>query len=167
MKITPLDIRQHSFKKSLNGYDVSQVNALLELIAAEWESLLRESQGQQDRLARQDELIREFQEKERVLRETLVSAQKMSNDMKQNAKKEADIIISQAELQADKIIHQAHGRLIQLIDDINDMKRQRAEFEGKLSGMLESHRRLLDLQKDVREEAQLEDVAVLKTTSSA
>ena len=85
----------------------------------------------------------------------------MSNDLKQNAKKEADIIISQAELQADKIIHQAHGRLTELIDEINDLKRQRAEFEGKLSGLIETHRRLLDLQKEAREESQIEDVVIL------
>jgi cell division initiation protein len=167
MKLTPLDLQQQAFGKLVRGYDPKQVDAFLELVRAEWEALLRENQQLKDDTGRKDAQIADFQEKERLLRETLLTAQRLSNDMKQTAKKEAEIVVGQAELQADKIIHQAHGRLTELIDEINELKRQRAEFEGKLLGIVESHRRLLDLQKDARESSQIEDVSVLPIPSSS
>ncbi|MFH1018423.1 MAG: DivIVA domain-containing protein [Pseudomonadota bacterium] len=167
MKLSPLDLHQQRFQKSVRGYDPKQVDAFLELVRAEWEALLRENQQQKDELARKEALLQEFQEKERILRETLITAQRMSNDIKQTAKKEAEIVVGQAELQADKIIHQAHSRLTQLIDEINELKRQRAEFEGRLTGIIEAHRRLLDLGKDARESSQIEDVTILPSASSS
>jgi cell division initiation protein len=167
MKLTPLDFQQQTFKRHVRGYEAKQVDAFLELVRSEWEALLRENQNLKDQIARQEAMILDFQEKERTLRETLMTAQRMSNDMRQSAKKEAEIVIGQAELQADKIIHQAHGRLTELIDEINDLKRQRAEFEGKLTGILEAHRRLLDLQKEARETSQIEDVSILPTGSGS
>lgn len=166
MKITPLDIEQQTFQRMVRGYDTKQVDSFLELIRLEWESLLREMQQMHEEIYRKDETLTEFHEKEKNLRETLMLAQRMSSDVKQNAKKESDLIIGQAELQADKIIHQAHSRLTELIDEINELKRQRAEFEGRLSGILESHRRLLDLQKDARESTQIENLSILQTSNS-
>ncbi len=167
MKLTPLDLQQQTFPKTVRGYDPKQVDAFLGLVRSEWETLIRENQRFKEELTRKEAQVQEYQEKERILRETLITAQRMSNDIKQTAKKEAEIVVGQAELQADKIIHQAHGRLTQLIDEINELKRQRAEFEGKLSGILEAHRRLLDLQTDARDTAQIEDVTILPSSSSS
>ncbi len=165
MKLTPLDLLQQNFRTVVRGYDPKGVDGFLELVRAEWESLLRERQNMEDQLRKLEQQVAEYREKERTLHDTLLTAQKMSEDLKQNAKKEADIILSQAELQADKIIHQAHGRLTQIIDEINGLKRQRAEVEGKLRGILETHIRLLELTKDARETAQIENVTVLPRTS--
>lgn len=161
MKLTPLDIQQHVFRKKMRGYDPHDVETFLEHIRMEWEDLLRLNHEQTDEIRKLSELVREYQEKERTLKDTLITAQKLSEDLKETAKKEAEIILGQAELQADKIIHQAHGRLTEVIDEINELKRQRADFEGKLRGLLESHVRLMELQKEARETSQLEDVAVL------
>ncbi len=165
MKLTPLDLQQQVFRKTLQGYDTHQVDDFLDLIRSEWEDLIREHQSQREELMKLEHRIQGHEEKERTLQETLMTAQKLSDDMKQSAKKEAEIIISQAELQADKIIHQAHGRLTEIIDEINDLKRQRAEFEGRLRGILDSHIRLLELQNDARETSKIEEVAVLQSTT--
>ena len=161
MKLTPLDIQQHGFRKRGRGYDQKDVDTFLEHIRLEWEDLLRANHEQEMSIRELSEQISRHADKERTLQDTLVSAQKLAQDMKEAAKKEAEIVIGQAELQAEKIIHQAHQRLIEILDEINELKRRRAEFEGKLRGLVESHMRLLDLQNEARESAQIEDVSVL------
>jgi len=162
MKLTPLDLSQHQFRTSLRGYDPREVDRLLDDVREEWEALMRDNQALRDELAKLEKKLREYQGTEKTLQETLVTAQKLTEDMKQSARKEAEIVLSQAELQADKIIHQAHGRLMQIIDEINDLKRQRAEFEGKLKSLIETHQRLLELQKEGRETlSQIENVTLL------
>ena len=158
MKLTPLDLLQQNFRKSLKGYDLKQVDGFLELVRSEWEDLLRDNKDLTDRLSNLEEQVRQYRTKEKTLQQTLMTAQRLSEDMKQGAKKEAEIVLGQAELEADKIIHQAHGRLTQIIDEINQIKRQRADFEGTLKGILESHLRLLELQSEGRDSPRIEDV---------
>lgn len=161
MKLTPLDLQHHTFRKTLQGLDPKQVASFLELVRGEWEDLLRENQRLKDQLNELHSNLLEYKEKERTLQDTLITAQRLVEEMKLNTQKEAEITIGQAELQADKILHQAHERLTQVIDEINDLKKQRAEFEGKLRGILETHLRLLELQKEAREKVHLEDVGLL------
>ncbi|MFH1263409.1 MAG: DivIVA domain-containing protein [Pseudomonadota bacterium] len=161
MKLTPLDLQHHTFRKSLQGLDPKQVAAFLELVRNDWEEMLRENHKLKVQVDDLNKKVLEYKEKEHTLQETLMMAQKLVEGMKKTSQKEADVLIGQAELQADKILHQAHERLTQIIDEINDLKKQRAEFEGKLKGILESHLRLIDLQKEAREKVHLEDVGLL------
>jgi cell division initiation protein len=74
----------------------------------------------------------------------MVTAQKISEDLKSAAKKEAEIIIADAELQAEKIVHGAHQKLVQVVEDINELKRQRTQFESQVRSVVEAHRKLLE-----------------------
>src|SRR5208282_487829 len=74
----------------------------------------------------------------------MVTAQRVSDDLKGVAKKEADVIISGAELQAEKIVHAAHQRLVQVIEDINELRRQRTQFESHLRAVIDAHHKLLE-----------------------
>ncbi len=161
MKLTPLDLQHYTFRKTIRGFDPKQVTSLLDDIRFEWEELLRENQRQREEILQRERRLLEYQEKERALQDTLTTAQRLSEDLRQSTQKEAEIIISQAELQADKMLHQAHQRLTQIIGEIHDLKRQRVEFEGKLKSVLESHLKLLDLLNDQREKVSIEDVGLL------
>ncbi len=165
MKLTPLDLQHQTFRRKFHGFDHEQVDAFLALVRAEWEELLRENQAQKENLVRLEEMLAQHQQKERHLQETLMTAQKLSEDVRQNARKEAEIIIGQAELQAEKILHQAHERLTAIIDDIHDAKKARADVEGQLKAILESHLRLLELRRDAGQGNQLEDVGLLPAAS--
>jgi len=74
----------------------------------------------------------------------MVTAQRISEDMKTAAKKEAEIVLADAEHQAEKIVQGAHHKLVQVIEDINELKRQRVQFESQVRSVIESHARLLD-----------------------
>jgi cell division initiation protein len=144
MKITALDIRQKQFRTRLRGYDPREVEAFLELLASEFEEVVKENIAHKEELRRKQQRIDEYREREKTLQETMVTAQRISEDVKAAAKKEAELIIGDSELQAEKIVADAHRRLVQIVDDINELKRQRVQFESHLKGLIDGHLKLLE-----------------------
>src|SRR6266540_3704467 len=112
MKITPLDITQKSFDRALRGLDHHQVQAFLALVASEFEGLVKEVQALREDERRKDEVIAELRSRERALQETMITAQKACEEIRESARKEAEITLSEAELQAEKIVQSAHQRYL-------------------------------------------------------
>lgn len=154
MNITPLDITQKRFKKTFRGLDGEEVEGFLSLVAAEFEGLVREVTALREAGQRKDEELAEHRGRERALQETLVAAQKASEEIRESARKEAEITLADAELQAEKIVQSAHGRFLKIVDDVAEVKRQRIQFEAGLKTLVESHLKLLEAFKEApREEA--------------
>lgn len=146
MAITPIDIQQHRFKSSLLGYDKVGVDHFLELISEEMERLYLLNQELKEELARVRETLEEMRDREASLKETLITTQKITDDMKNNARREGEIIVTDAQLRAERIVRDAEERRIQLISDIQEIKRQKIAFESGMRSLIESHMRLLDLE---------------------
>jgi cell division initiation protein len=144
MKFTPLDIRQKRFETSFRGFAARDVQGFLELLAAEFEDLVRENIALKDELKRTQLELERHLERERALQQTLVTAQRVSEDLRDAAKKEAEIVVAEAELQSEKIVHAAHQKLVQMVDDINELKRQRTRFEAELRALVSGHLKLLE-----------------------
>ena len=154
MNITPLDITQKQFRKVLRGFDREEVEAFLGLVAVDLEALLKDLSSLREDNQRKAEEILEFRGRERALQETLVAAQRASEEIRESARKEAEITIADAELQAEKIVQAAHTRFLRIVDDINELKRQRIQFETNVRTLVESHVKLLDaFREPTREEA--------------
>jgi cell division initiation protein len=145
MSITPIDIQQHQFKTRPLGYEKGGVDHFLELLAEELERLHRQNQELKEELARTRVSLEEMRSREMTLKETLLTTQKITDDLKANARKEAEIIVVEAELRGEKIVQAADDRRIQLISEIQELKRQKISFETSLRAVVESHLRLLDL----------------------
>ena len=154
MNVTPLDITQKQFRKTFRGYDPEEVEAFLALVAAEFEGLVKEAMALREDNQRKAEDITEYRSRERALHETLVTAQKVSGEIRDSARREAEITISDAELQAEKIVQNAHSRFLRIVDDINELKRQRVQFETNVRTLAESHLKLIEaFREPAREEA--------------
>ena len=154
MNITPLDITQKQFARALRGYAREEVEGFLALVAAEFEALVKEALALREDNQRQAEVLAEHKARERALQETLVTAQKASEEIRDAARKEAEITIADAELQAEKIVQGAHQRFLRIVDDINELKRQRVQFEANVRTLAESHLKLLEaFREPAREEA--------------
>jgi cell division initiation protein len=154
MNITPLDITQKQFRRVFRGLDAEEVEAFLALVAVEFEALVKDVLALREDNHRKAEEIADFRSRERALQETLVTAQKASEEIRDAARKEAEITISDAELQAEKIVQAAHARFLRIVDDINELKRQRVQFETNVRTLVESHVKLLDaFREPAREEA--------------
>ena len=144
MKMTPLDIRQKRFEANLRGYSRKEVEGFLELTAAEFEDVVRENISLKEELKRTMARLEQHLEREKTLQETMVTAQRISEDLKSQAKKEAEVTLADAELQADKIVAGANNRLVELIKEMNELKRQKVQFEAQIESVIESHRKLLE-----------------------
>jgi cell division initiation protein len=144
MKITPLDIRQKRFEASFRGFLRREVEAFLELMAGEFEEVVKENIHLKEELKRAQLRLEQHQEREHTLQETMVTAQRISDDLKEAAKKEAEIILADAENQAEKIVQNAHLKLVQVVDDINELKRQRVQFESQVGSIIAAHQKLLE-----------------------
>ena len=145
MKITPLDIRQKQFPRRFRGLDPREVRGFLELVVADLEELVRENMQLKDDLKKRAQRIDEYREQEKTLQETMIAAQQASDDIRDSAKRQAEIAISEAELQAERIVQGAHTRLVQILDEIAELKRQRAQFEAGVRSLVEAELKLLEV----------------------
>jgi len=153
MRMTPLDVQSHRFGRRWNGYDRSEVESFLRLVAEDYESLLRENEelrsGQKRLHARIEELVAD----ERALKETLVNAQAMSEEIRQVAARESEVLLSEAELRAERIIDAAHRRAARLAQDIREMRGLRTRLAAALRAALTPHLHLIDaLETDAEED---------------
>lgn len=144
MEITPIEIQQHHFKNRLMGYDKAGVDRFLEAVSEELEKLYRENQELKENLARTRNAMEEMRAQEKILKETLVSAQKLTQDMKQNAHREADLLVKEGQLRAERIIRGAEEKRFLILDEINELHRQKIVFQSALSSLLESHRKMME-----------------------
>jgi cell division initiation protein len=149
MKITPLEIQQQQFKgKMFRGLDPDDVDAFLQIVAQEMEDLIRENSEIKEQLRKNSEAISEMSSREGQLRETMLAAQKITEEMKANSQKEANLIISEAELNAEKILADSNLKLAQLNSQIQDLRREKLQFETALKSLLDTHYKLLALDEE-------------------
>ena len=146
MKITPLEIQQQQFKtKMFGGLDDADVDTFLQLVASEMEDLIRENTALKDQLKKASDEIEEHRQREVSLREAMLAAQRVIEEMKANTQKESTLIISEAELKAEQIVAEAEKRLMQLNTQIQDLRRDKLKFETAMKSLLETHYKLLTL----------------------
>ena len=144
MKISPIDIQQQQFKvKTFRGLDPDDVDAFLQTVAGEMEELIRENSQMKEAQSRQSREMLNMAEKERELRETLLSAQRVIEEMKANARKEAELIVSEAEIKGERIVADAERQLGELKSRIEEVRRQKIQSEMSFKGLLDSYSRQL------------------------
>jgi cell division initiation protein len=167
MKVTPLDIQQQQFKTRFRGFDIREVDTFLEQMAETVESLQKENQNLGDEVRRLEMEIQGYRKREETFKRALLNSQKVLDQMKDNARRSAELIIAEAEVKAEKILNKAHNRLAQLHEDITELKRQRTQIEVQISSIIEAHSRLLEIGKEGMKESDEEDakVKLLKKSS--
>ena len=144
MKITPLDIQQQQFRVRFRGFDMVEVDNFLDLAANEFEELLRENNRLKEEDRQKAEKIQQLERSERDLHNALISAQQICEEMKNQARKEGELIIEEAKGNARKILQTAQGQAMEIETEITQLQRQRAEFEASLKSILEMHLSLLE-----------------------
>jgi cell division initiation protein len=156
MRISPLDIQQKQFPIKFRGFDVEEVYAFLELVREEMEELLRDNASLKELTHRSENQIKEYRDMENTLRETLMTAQQMVEDYKVNARKEAELIIKEAELRADEIIKEAQEKVVKIHEDIVDLKGIRRHFKEEMKRLIDSHMQMIEFDKEREGEQQVE-----------
>ena len=145
MKITPIEIQQQQFKVRFRGFDVREVDRFLEQMTDTFELLQQENENAQNEIRRIKLESQGYKEREETFKRAMLNSQKVLDEMKENARKSAELIVANAELKAEKILNRAHKRLAQLHEDIAELKRQRMQIEVQIRSIIEAHTKLLEI----------------------
>ncbi|MFH1314437.1 MAG: DivIVA domain-containing protein [Candidatus Eisenbacteria bacterium] len=153
MTISPLDVRNQVFKRRVRGFDVDEVRMFLDVVADRMEEMLREKET----LEKDNTILGEkadcFTDLESSLRETMVTAQRISDEAKMHAQKEADSIIREAEIEAKRRISDAMSRMHDLERSRESARNEASVFVAKVKSLLESQLRFLgDIESEIRSE---------------
>ena len=136
-KVTPNEIQNHSFSKKWRGIDPVEVESFLALVSEEIEDLTRARAELESRVRALETENTEHRERERTLRDTLLSAQRASDDIRGAARKEAELIVQQAEDASERLTHHALQRSAEIERAIEDLKIQRTAFRLQLEKLVE------------------------------
>jgi cell division initiation protein len=156
LSISPLDVRNQIFKKKLRGYDADEVKIFLDAVADRMEDMIKEKED----LEKENSALRErsntFAELETTLRETMVTAQRICDEAKVNAQKEADIILHQADLDAQARAAEASKKVEDIVRAHDDTRAQTLAFVAKMRSLLEGQLSFLGTtEHEVRSETEI------------
>src|SRR5687768_5602577 len=148
MRVAPLDLRQQKFRTVFRGLDRTEVVAFLTEAADDYEHALREIDRLRQDLMRMEGLLGEHREREANLRNTLLTAQKLADEIKDAAQNEARMIVREAEGRSDLILQRAQGRLGEVERDINELRLRRRGVEGSLEASIQALYHALEFIRD-------------------
>jgi len=158
MRVAPLDLRQHLFKTVLRGFDKTEVVALLTEAADDYEHALREMDRLRQDVSRLESLLGEHREREANLRNTLLTAQRLADEIKDAAQNEARLVVKEAQGRADLLLQKGQVRLEEVERDINEMRLRRRGVEGTLEASIQALYHALEF---IREQDRPDDRVLL------
>jgi cell division initiation protein len=148
MNVSPLDLRQQRFRTGLRGFDKIEVAAFLSAAADDYEQALRETDRLRQDLAKMEAVLNENREHEKNLRNTLLTAQRLSDEIKEHANQEAKRIIREAEGRAGLLLEKAQLRLDDIQRDIDALALKRQDVETSVEATIQTLRNTLQYVRD-------------------
>jgi len=144
MRITPLDVRKQEFRKAMRGLDADEVYAFLSTVADEYEAVMNDNKALRERLLELDDKVQEYRSIERTLRDTLLTAERVTVEAKDNARREATHIIKEAQLEAQKSLRDVTSEGARLRQEVQRLRSQRDAYIAKMKVVAESHVKFIE-----------------------
>lgn len=167
MKITPIDIAHRSFNKKMMGLDAEEVMDFLQQVAGQMESLIQERNGLKEAGREKDLSLMEYKERDQVLKETIATATQMADRLRQDAEREARLIIADAQQKAEIITRDSRDSLKKMYQEVNELKRTRMQFEANLKALAQAHLSLLEQGEKYMPQAQLPAHNIVNSNSNS
>ena len=136
MKVTALDLRQQRFQTVMRGYDRGEVNAFLTEAAEDYENALRDNDRLRQELAKAEAVLNEHRGQEKNLTNTLITAQKLADEIRDNAQQEAARIIREADGRADLLLQKSQARIEEVQREIDGLRMKRKDVETSLESII-------------------------------
>jgi len=153
MRITPLDVRKQEFRRVMRGLDPDEVLAFLSTVADEYETVLNDNKALRERLLELDDKVQEYRTIERTLRDTLLTAERVTVESKDNARREATLIVKEAQFTAEKALRDITSEAARLRQEVQRLRSQRDAYLAKMKVVAESHVKFLEsAERDYRAE---------------
>jgi len=153
MKISPMDLQRQTFAQRLRGFDPAEVRTYLNIVAEEVAALQRERDGLEQEVQSLRALVDEHRQRETILKNTLLTAQRLSEEIKEAARKQSESVVKEAEIQADRLLELAQSRAQEVERGILDLRAHRSSLRTDVRALITRLTHILDLQ----EEAEVED----------
>lgn len=144
MKITPLEIKRQEFAKAMRGYSADEVRSYLEMVAQEFENILKKNLELEENIASLKNRLSDYTRIEGVLQDTLVTTQKSAEEYKTAAEQKAKAMVDEARVSADRILASAQERLLTIQREFADLRHQREAFIANFRSMIETQKSLLE-----------------------
>lgn len=145
MRLTPLEIRKQEFKKTLRGFDPIEVRTFLEMVADQFEKQLDEMKLMNNKIIELETQLKNFQQTEKNLRETLFNVQEVKKQSEESSKRRADLVVKEAELKSIEILENARKQARQIREEVSWLKSQKESFINRLRHILISQVELLSV----------------------
>ncbi len=155
IKVTPLDIQQKRFHVAFRGYDRTEVEMFLDLVRDEMEVLVREVMELREFRQAYDQRLRELNDKEDTVKNTMLMTQKLMEDQKDNARREAALIIKDSEIRSHQIVGNAQQEKARLESEIQELRRRKHHFFEDLKRVIQVHQEMVNFEEnssDTREQ---------------
>ncbi len=144
MPLTPLDIHNKEFKRSMRGYNEDEVNDFLDRIIKDYEALIRQNKELEERNSHLEEQIKNFRAMEDSLSKSIMLAQETAEEVKANARKEAQLVIREAEKNADRIVQDALNKARSSALELDEVRRQAAVFRARFRSLVQAQFEMLE-----------------------
>ena len=143
----------------MRGLDADEVYAFLATVADEYEAVLNDNKALRERLLELDDKVQEYRNMEKTLRDTLLTAERVTVESKDSARREADLIIKEAQLEAEKGVRNIKESAMRLRQEIQNLKQQRDSYLARMKAVVESHMKYLDAAENdfAEEETRIDD----------
>jgi cell division initiation protein len=153
MNVSPLDLRQQRFRSAFRGFDKVEVTAFLAAVAEDYEQALRDTDKIRQDMLRMEAIINEHRESEKTLKTTLITAQKLADEIKAHAEHEAQRLLREAEGRTEILLDSAQARLDAVQREIDSLKLKRKDVETSIEATIQTLRHTLDFvhEQDARE----------------
>lgn len=152
MKITPMEIKQASFKTRMRGYDKQEVDSFMDLLSEEFEAIIKENNSLKERLSSLDDQLSELKKKEHALNNTLLKAHDLVEEIKHAAQKEAQLIMKEAELRGEEIISASRKEMANIKSEIEGIKREKLIFIEKTKALVNTFSKIVNIEETDQEE---------------
>ena len=144
MNVSPLDLRQQRFRTALRGFDKIEVSSFLMAVADDYEQALKETDRLRQDLMRMEGLLSGHREHEKSLQTTLITAQKLADDIRANAEEEGRRLIREAQSRSDFLLEKTQARLEDVQREIDGLKLKRRDVETSLESTIQTLRNTLE-----------------------
>lgn len=138
MAITPNEISNKEFKRGFRGYDMDDVDEFLEQIVDDYEKIYKENISLKEKIAMLNEKIEHYSNIESTLQNTLLLAQKAAEQAKDNSKKDAELIIRDAQETANGMIKKAEEQIALTNKEYEMLKQEYNMFKSRFIGTLQA-----------------------------
>lgn len=143
MRVTPLDIIKKEFTPSRKGVDEIEVTNFLEDVRETLDELLKENQRLRDVIKRRDAEIMELKGEESSIKDTLVLARRLTEDLERKSRRESDLIIGEARLEGQRILMEAADERRDLQGDLTSLRSMKYKMMADMQSILDMHNLLL------------------------